>query len=131
MSYDFTYTQVDNFLNGNGALLHCTYEAIKVLQNYKTIDTNTIDLGNGFKLRYPDASTIEHEETGLWQIFGYDNGVLSCVTDEYFVKLPNGLYTALDEDFMQDFFRGERSLSEWLKHSAAHSAKHKQELQNV
>ena len=130
MSYDFTYTQVDNFLNGNGSLLHCTGEALKLLTEQFS-NQGIVELNNGFSLKLPNVKTIENEEIGLWQIYGYDNGVLSCVTDEYFVKLPNGLYTALDEDFMQEFFSGERSLSEWLRHSAAHSAKHKKEVQNV
>lgn len=133
MSYDFAYDQLESFVGGNGALLHCTHDLIKVLSEYAMSKDNTINLDNGFKLKYPSISTSENEDVGLWEILGYDSsyGMLCCVTDEYVMKLPNDCYIVLSEEDMQDFFTCKKDLTSYIKAKVEYTNGLKKEIQNV
>ena len=131
MSYDFAYNQLKSFVGGNGALLQCTHDLIKVLSENTISEDNIVNLDNGFKLKYPSVSTCENEEEGLWEILGYDSGILSCATDEYIMKLPNDCYMVLSEEDLQNFFNNQKDLNYWINCQIAYTNKHKKEPQNA
>lgn len=133
MSYDFAYNQLKSFVGGNGALLHCTHDLIKVLSETNMLEENIENLGNGFKLKYPSVKTCENEDEGLWEILGYDssNGILCCVTDEYIMRLPNDCYIVLSEEDIQDFFTCKKDLASYIKAKVEYTNGLKKETQNV
>lgn len=131
MSYDFAYNQLKSFVGRNGALLHCTHDLIKVLSETSMSEDNVVNLDNGFKLKYPSISTCENEDEGLWEILGYDNGILCCVTDEYIIRLPNDCYMVLSEEDLQNFFTCKKDLANYIKAKVEYTNGLKKETQNV
>lgn len=118
------FEQVENFLRGDGVLLHCT-KGVGIILQEQNLQSGLVDLGKGLFLQVPEIEMFETEEgyklpmfknlESIWKIHGYADGPHCCVTGEYIIKLPNKLCEAIDEEFMQRIISDKKFALHWTK----------------